>query len=178
MDKVDAIHSSPARSRMNDLMSTPHSLTAFTDITPNDVIRAVLKSPLMTSELDSWPTWMLKHHIDFLAPAIMRMFNHSLQNADSPNEWKLSIVRPHFKKPTLDPTVLKNYRPVSNLSFLSMVLERLVCEWRHTYLHQHDMLPHYQSAYRKHHSVETALLRVQNDILTSLDKQHGVFLSC
>jgi hypothetical protein len=80
------------------------------------------------------------------------------------------------QKTALDPTVLKNFRPVSNLSFLSKVLERLVCEQLNAYLHQYDMLPHYQSAYRKHHSVETALLKVQNDVLMSLDNQHGVVL--
>jgi hypothetical protein len=181
MEKVDVIHQSltsrpPQTEPPDNQTTTPHSLTAFTDITSDDVIRAIMKSPTKSSEHDPWPTWMLKHHVNSLAPAIAIIFNHSLHNAIFPHEWKLAIVRPYLKKPTLDPAVLKNYRPVSNLSFLSKVLERLVCEQLHAYLQEHNMLPHYQSAYRKHHSVETALLRVQNDILESLDRQHGVVL--
>jgi hypothetical protein len=181
MDKVDAIHSSLAsQPTPNDRpavqVTTPHSLSAFTDITPNDVVSAVMKSPAKTSEHDKWPTWMLKQHIKLLAPIIAMIFNHSIHTADFPHEWKLAIIRPHLKKPSLDPTVLKNFRPVSNLSFLSKVLERLVCEQLNAYLHQYNMLPHYQSAYRKHHSVETALRKVQNDVLMSLDNQHGVVL--
>ena len=59
---------------------------------------------------------------------------------------------------------------------MSKVLERLVCEQLHAHLQREDLLPKFQSAYRKHHSVETALLRVQNDILLALDAHQGVVL--
>jgi len=58
---------------------------------------------------------------------------------------------------------MANYRPVSNLSFISKVVERAVAVQLNEYLVANDLLPRYQSAYRKNHSTETALLRVWSD---------------
>jgi aerobic-type carbon monoxide dehydrogenase small subunit (CoxS/CutS family) len=65
---------------------------------------------------------------------------------------------------------------VSNLSFVSKVLEKVVDSQLRTYLSHHNLLEPFQSAYRKGHSTETALIRVQNDILCSLGNQHVVLL--
>ena len=61
--------------------------------------------------------------------------------------------------------IKKNYRPVSNLPLLSKVLERLVLKQLLSHLAQNDLNEMFQSAYRKHHSTETAILRVCNDFL-------------
>ena len=53
---------------------------------------------------------------------------------------------------------MANYRPVSNLTFVSKVTERVVASQLNEYLVANDLLPHYQSAYRKRHSTETAML--------------------
>jgi len=65
---------------------------------------------------------------------------------------------------------LKSYRPVSNLTFISKLLERLVARPLLIHSELNQLLPRYQSAYRPHHSTETALTRVTNDILCSTDK--------
>ena len=70
-----------------------------------------------------------------------------------------------LKKPGLDAANMTNYRPVSHLSFISKVVERAVAIQLNEYLTANDLLPRYQSAYRKNHSTETALLRVWSDIL-------------
>jgi len=62
-----------------------------------------------------------------------------------------SWVRPLIKKSGLDPDILKNYRPVSNLPFISKVLEKV-----EEHIVKHNLHEVYQSAYRKHHSTETA----------------------
>ena len=76
---------------------------------------------------------------------------------------------PLLKKADLDPADAKSYRPISNLSVISKLLERLVCKQLVKYLKDNDLLPDLQSAYRAHHSTETAVLKVLSDILLALD---------
>ncbi len=75
--------------------------------------------------------------------------------------WKRAIVRPLSKKPGLD-LKYKNYRPVSNLSFLSKIVEKASAVAFQQHLDSCNLLPDYPSAY---HSTETLLLKVYNDIL-------------
>ena len=64
------------------------------------------------------------------------------------------------------------FRPVSNLQFLSKLTEKAVAQQAVT----HGLLPVLQSAYRPLHSIETALLRVRNDILLNMNKQQVTLL--
>jgi hypothetical protein len=107
--------------------------------------------------------------IDKLLPAITHIINASLSSGTVPECYKAAIVRPLLKKPSLNPNELKNFRPVSNLPFLSKLLERVVLEQLSEHLSRHSLLPPYQSAYRPHHSTETALLRIATDLHNATD---------
>ena len=82
-----------------------------------------------------------------------------------PKEFKSARIRPLLKKSGLDQNLLKNYRPVSNLPFISKVLEKCVDKRLEHYLSENKLHEGFQSAYRKFHSTN---LRC-NDILQSLD---------
>ncbi len=69
----------------------------------------------------------------------------------------------------MDQEILKNFRPVSNLTFLSKVIEKVVAIQFKQHLLHHKLHDPFQSAYRENHSTETGLLRVQNDILQAND---------
>ena len=64
---------------------------------------------------------------------------------------------------------MKNYRQVSNLSFLSKVLEKVVVKQLNTHINSSNTCNQYQSAYRKLHSTETALMKIHIDIIASMD---------
>ena len=102
--------------------------------------------------------------------------NTSLSCAEFPKELKREFLTPLIKKIILDAEILKNYRPVSNLSFLSKLIERIVCVQLVNHLDKNGLYEVFQSAYRQLHSTETALLRVQNDILQAVDSRGGAIL--
>jgi hypothetical protein len=70
----------------------------------------------------------------------------------------------------LNPDILKNYRPVSNLPFISKILEKVVNACIKHHLVSNFLHEPFQSAYQKFHSTERAFLKVKNDILESPDQ--------
>ena len=82
-----------------------------------------------------------------------------------------------YQEASLDAEELANYRPVSNLSFISKVLEKVVGSRRTKYLDDNDCMPSMQSAYGAHHSVETVLLRVHYDVMRAVDRKEAVVLT-
>ena len=85
-------------------------------------------------------------------------------------------MRPIIKKSNLDPDVLKNYRPVSNLHYISKLTEKVVAGQIEMHLENNNLLDPYQSGYRKHHSTETAVLNITNDILSKKDSHQATAL--
>ena len=79
--------------------------------------------------------------------------------------------REYFKTSLNLDLIYSNYRPVSNLSFLSKLVERAVCQQLGDYISITNMSEKLQSAYKVAHSTETALIKVKNDILMSLDNK-------
>ncbi len=86
-----------------------------------------------------------------------------------------AIVHPLLKKPNLDPTVLNNFRPVSNISFMSKILEKIVFHQLQSFLFNNYIFEVFQSGFRKNHSTETAV-KVLNDILLTLDAAKSAVL--
>ena len=113
---------------------------------------------------------MVKDSVDELIPMVTILVNLSLQSANVPDSMKQALVTLLLKKDNLDPEVLKNYRPVSNLSFLSKVSEMVVAARLTNYMTINQLREPMQSAYRACHSTETALVHVQNDTLRTLDQ--------
>ena len=89
---------------------------------------------------------------------------------------KSAIISPLIKKQGLDSEILKNYRPVANLSFISNIIEKAIATQIHSHLINNDIVDNFQSAYKTGHSCETALLRVYNDIVTTICRGNGAML--
>jgi len=118
---------------------------------------------------DPLPTRLLKDSVEILAPFLVELFNRSIMQGIVPTAFKSAYITPLLKKPDLDSADVKSYRPISNLSVLSKLLERLVARQLLDYLTASGLLPDLQSAYRAYHSTETAVLKVMSDILQAVD---------
>jgi len=81
----------------------------------------------------------------------------------------------HVFSSTLDKDQLSNYRPISNLSLISKIIERIVKSRLTDHLTSNKLLNPYQSAYCKHHSTETALLYIHDHLINAIGSQK---LSC
>ena len=101
-------------------------LQNLTYVTDDEVRRLVLSSPCKSSDLDPVSTSLVKDCIDILVTPIASIVNRSLSEGCFLSHFKSALVSPLLKKPTLNKDNLKNYRPVSNLSFLSKILEKVV----------------------------------------------------
>lgn len=122
------------------------------------------------------PSSLIKDNVDILLPTIVTIVNQSLQSGTFPSELKSALVRPLLKKASLVSREFKNYRPVSNLAFLGKIIEKVVAVPIIEYMDTNQLGEQIQSAYKQCHSMETALLRVQNDILCALDRKQGALL--
>ena len=70
----------------------------------------------------------------------------------------------------------KNYRPISNLPYLSKLIEKVVVKQLNDHLKTNSLLESHQSAYRQHDSTETALVKITNDILSAMDNSQCTLL--
>ena len=93
-----------------------------------------------------------------------------------PKSLKTAFIRPLLKKTGLDSDILKIYRPISNLTFISKVIEKVISGMLNEYLINNSLFDPLQSAYIDKHSTETALIKVQNDILSALDAGSSTIL--
>jgi len=142
----------------------PTELESFQPTTVEEISKIIKHLPDKQCDLDPLPTSLLKKCLHVLAPTITHIINLSLSTGEFPSSFKQSIVTPLIKKPSLDKENLSNYRPISNLSFLSKLTERVIKIRLDQHLTQNSLYNLYQSAYTKFHSTETALLSVYDSL--------------
>ena len=152
-------------------------LCTFAPVSEDLIRKLITDAPPKCCALDPIPTALLKTCYENLVPVITKIVNYSLLSGSVPQCFKQALVRPLLKKPSLDQNMLKNYRPVSNLSFLSKLLERVVLLQLTDHVSRNDLLERNQSAYRQNYSTETALLHITNCLLESTDQGRVSILS-
>ena len=125
------------------------------------------------------PYCMKNLNFDELKEPIAEIFTHivnaSFETGKFPVTEKNAIVRPLIKG-TKDKDELSSYRPLYNTSILSKVLEKACLIQLSEHLSKFESIPKFQSAYRKNHSVETALCRIYNDLLINKSAGRGTLL--
>ena len=181
--KIDKIRSNIRNEEISsdgipDIPAPPISsqLSCFSPVSCNDVIKLIANSKTKHCDLDPVPTKIIKDCKETLAPIITTIINTSLASGDMPGDMKQALVTPLLKKASLDPQQHKNFRPVSNLSYVSKLVEKVVARELTDHLDLNGLTSTYQSAYKALHSTETALTRVHNDIMKAVDSQGGAIL--
>lgn len=121
---------------------------------------------------DGLPTRLLRLAADEIADCVHHLFNLSLTTGRLPGDWRQATITPIYKNRGSRSSA-SNYRPISLLSVLSKVLERLIFDSLYSYLE--PLLPASQFGFRPRHSTTLQLVRLVHDIAASLNDHKYVF---
>ena len=107
--------------------------------------------------LDKISTKLIKQAGDTITESLLEVFNLSLRTGIFPDDWKFAKVTPICKSE--DKTLCENYRPISVISNIAKIFEKLVCRQLNTFLDNNNIIVKNQSGFLRIHSTETSLLQ-------------------
>ena len=132
-----------------------------------DVLRYIRETRKTCCSLDPINVSTLGEAYESAAPAVGAIINSSFDEGHFVATEKRGLIRPYLKKIGLDVNDLSNYRPVTNLTHLSKIIERAMLDQLVPFLEEVGVVPRYQSAHRKLHSIETALCKIHDDLVSN-----------
>ena len=145
-------------------------LSDFQPVTLPKPQKIIQSTPNKNCDLDPIPTSLLKQILPSIIALIADIINSSLRVGIFPESFKRALVRPLLKKPGLE-LLERNYRPVSNLGYVSKLVEHVVATQLVNHIKRHGLMEAHQSVYHPFYSMETALLKVKSDVIGALEKQ-------
>lgn len=162
---------------MHGLPGDIKEFSTFELVTEEEIRSIIDKYGVSCSPEDPIPTKLLKEHYETLVPYWLELVNLSLSTG-SMECVKSSAISTLLKEAdeALDPEIFKNYRPVSNLVFLSKLIERCVASRLKSHLKENDLESPNAYGYKENHSTELLLIKVVDGLLTAFDKKHATVL--
>ena len=119
--------------------------------------------------LDNISVKIIRECADLISVSLCDLFNKSLVSGIFPDDWKCARVIPLFKQG--EPSDLNNYRPISVISVIAKVFERIIYDQLYNFLTNEDIISNHQSGFRSLHSTVTALLEATDNWAFNID--HG-----
>ena len=147
------------------------NISAFEPLSTSDVMKIIFGMKTKSYEIDPIPMKLLKEIVPSVIEPITKIVDTSLQQGVFSKHWKTAVIRPLPKKIGLE-LITSNYRPVSNLTFLSKVVEKAALNQLVAYFDKSNLMPDYQSAYTTNRSCETARLKLVNDSLWAMENKY------
>ena len=141
--------------------------TNFHSVSQDTIQAAASKLSMKSCNLDLLPASLMKNYLHLLLPILTKIVNMSLSSGKMPEALKVAELKPVLKNLDADYRQFSNFWPISNLKMISKVVEKGVAMQLMDHVTSHQLDEWLQSAYKLNHSTETALVRVQNDILCS-----------
>ncbi len=124
-EKNDNIRNTITKNTSASFITPKEKLHCFTTIGQDELNKRITASKSTTCLLDPVPTKLLKELLPVAEEPLLNIIN-SVIFSSHPKLFKLAVIMPLIKKPKLDPCELANYRPISNLPFMSEILEKVV----------------------------------------------------
>ena len=150
--------------------TTKQRINKFELTTTTAVTQLIKKSQAKMCELDPMPSSLVKEHAAVLAPIITQIINKSMDKGTVSEHLKNAILKPLLKRQGLAP-IFGNYHPVSNLSYISKLPQKVVSTQLIDLAETLGNMEPYQSTYQSGHPTETAVLWVKTDILHAFDNR-------
>lgn len=158
------------------IAKTVIKLNEFKSLGESDVAKIVKSVNNTYCCLDPFNYKKVPSVIPSLTPLITSIINKCFSTGIFPTSEKMAIVKPLLKKPSLNINEWKNLRPVSHITFLSKCIEKAILDQLLPQLSESKQISDFQSAYRHHHSTETALCRIYNDLIYNIQNGHPSLL--
>ena len=128
--------------------NTQVCLTNFEPASIEEISKLIRDSPNKSCSLDPIPTWLTKKCIDVLAPLIMEIVNLSLSTGKMPDDYENAVLIPLLKKISLDQEIFNNFKPISNLVYISKLIEKVIASRLHSHMTNNNLYEELQSSYR------------------------------
>jgi len=158
----------------SSLKSSVSKVFEFHEITELDVAKAISSIDSQAIGADEISLKMIKLCCPFLLDYLRHIYNVCISNHYFPTAWKRSMIIPVAKKS--NPTVYSDLRPISIIPVLSKIFEKLLASQLNQHLSESNILPECQSGFRAGYGCPGALLSINDDIISSIDRGNLVAL--
>ena len=155
ISKIDKTHNTFSERVPENDLSSSHTIDRplcdvqvhnFQQVTLDTVRKFAVKTLTKSCDLDPRPASVLRTYFPIILPSLTSIINMSLKNGVMPCALKVAVLKPLLKKQYADFEQLQNFRPISNLTFVSMLMEKAVALQLNDHILRHHLDETFQSA--------------------------------